>query len=159
MSKPRYNWWSFALAIIRDYPLRYKQLKELRQQNMVAETTGMPKGGSAGRSAENVAMRQLPPQEQREFDAVHKALQRTEAMKAGKVRQQIVKLTLWQGYNIDTAAMIVHEAPATTRRYRWQFIMLVGHMYGFLTAEEYAAALKRDAVGGKLEYQSQKNVR
>ena len=68
-------------------------------------------------------------------------------MKAGKVRQNIIKLTMWQGYNIDGAAMIANESPSTTRRYRWQFVMLVGCMYGFLTEEEYRAAIKRDALG------------
>lgn len=150
MSKPRYNWWSFALAIIRDYPERCKQLKELRQQNTVADNSGMPKGGGASRAAENVAMRQLPAQEQREYEAVHKALVRTRAMKAAKSRLDIIKLTMWHGYSIEGAALIVNESPATTRRYRWQFVMLVGHMYGFLTEKEYHAAIKSDAVGTKI---------
>lgn len=147
MSKPRYNWWGFVLNIIRDYPERCRQLHDLRQQSIVANNSGMPGGGDASRTAESVAMRQLPQQEQREYEAVHKALKRTAVMKAGKVRQNIIKLTMWQGYNIDGAAMIVNESPSTTRRYRWQFVMLVGCMYGFLTEEEYRAAIKRDALG------------
>lgn len=158
MSKPRYNWWGFVLNIIRDYPERCRQLRDLQQQSVVANNSGMPGGGDASRTAEAVALRQLPRQEQMEYEAVHKALRRTAAMKAGKVRQNIIKLTMWQGYNIDGAAMIVNESPSTTRRYRWQFVVLVGHMYGFLTEEEYRTAIKRDAVGEKLEYQSQKNA-
>ena len=150
MSKPRYNWWSFVLAIIRDYPRRCKDLRDLRQQNTVASNSGMPKGGGASRTAENVATLQLAPQEQREYEAVHKALHRTARLKAGKVRLEVVRLTMWRDYTIDGAAMIVNESPATTRRYRWQFIMLVGHMYGFLTEDEYASAIKKDAVGTKI---------
>lgn len=147
MSKPRYNWWGFVLNIIRDYPERCRQLQDLRQQSIVANNSGMPGGGEASRTAEAVALRQLPRQEHKEWEAVHKAWARTAAMKAGKVRQEIVKLTMWQGYTIDGAAMIAHESPATTRRYRWQFVMLVGCMYGFITQEEYADAIKKDAQG------------
>lgn len=149
MSKPRYNWWGFILNIVRDYPQRCKQLQELRQQSMVADGSGMPKGGGASRMTESVSMRQLPPQEQREYDAVHRAWARTGRMKTGKVRQEIVRLTMWRGYTIDGAAMIVNESPASTRRYRWQFIMLVGREYGFLTDDEYTAALKIDVTGQK----------
>lgn len=150
MSKPRYNWWSFALAIIRDYPMRCSQLKNLRQAGTAQEKNGTPTGAGPSRATENIALRQLPPQEQREYEAVHKALRRTAAMKAGKVRQEIIKLTMWKGYTIAGAALMVHETDYTVRRYRWQFVMLVGHMYGFLTEEEYIAAVKRDAVGGKI---------
>lgn len=147
MSKPRYNWWPFVLNIIRDYPQRYKDLKELHQQKIVADNNGMPGGGGASRTAESIATRQLKPQEQREYDAVHKALLRTKAMKAGKVRLDIIKLTMWRDYTIPGAAMIVNESPETTRRYRWQFIMLVGCMYGFITEEEFREAVKKDWAG------------
>ena len=36
MSKPRYNWWGFALAMIRDYPHRQKELKEMHEQKATA---------------------------------------------------------------------------------------------------------------------------
>lgn len=144
MSKPRYNWWPFALAMIRDYPERSKALKELRQQKITADLSGMPKGGSASRTVEGIALRQLPAQEQREYDAVHKAIERTMAMKEADLRMKVVKLTMWRGYAIQSAAMAVHASKATACRYRWQFILLVGHMYGFLTEEEYLSARKKE---------------
>lgn len=147
MGKSRYNWWPFVLNIIRDYPQRAKDLKELHQQKTVADNNGMPGGGGASRTAENIATRQLKPQEQREYEAVHKAMLRTKAMKAGKVRLDIIKLTMWRDYTIPGAAMIVNESPETTRRYRWQFIMLVGCMYGFITEEEFREAVKKDWAG------------
>lgn len=158
MSKPRYNWWSFALAIIRDYPQRCKDLKELHQQEMIADNNRTPGGGGASRITEGVAMRQLPPQEQREYDAVHKALQRTAGMKSAKARLDIVKLTMWRGYTIPGAAMIVHETEQTTRRFRWQFIMLVGCTYGFITEAEYLAAVKRDFGNEKKRNSKAKNL-
>lgn len=145
MSKPRYNWWSFALAIIRDYPARRAALKELQEQKITADLSAMPKGGSSGRTVERLAMRQLPPQEQREHDAVHKALLRTKRLSEGTLRADTVKLTLWKGYSIPAAALALHISERTARRYRWQFVLLVGHIYGFLGEEEFRAAMKRDA--------------
>lgn len=143
MSKPRYNWWSFALAIIRDYPQRRKALEELRQQKLVADNNGMPGGGGASRTAENTALLQLPPQEQREYEAVHKALARTRARKDGSLRMEVIKLTMWRDYTIPGAAIITKTTETTARTYRWQFIMLVGHTYGFLSKEEYETAIRK----------------
>lgn len=159
MSKPRYNWWPFVLNMIRDYPGRAKDIKEIRQQKVTADTSGMPGGGGASRTTEGVAMRELPEkQAQREYEAVHKALTRTRARVDGKLRADVVKLTLWKGYTIRGAATLLNTSDDTARRYRWQFIMLVGCCYGFLTEEEYRAAVKREMIGQKLESQSQKDV-
>lgn len=144
MSKPRYNWWGFALAMIRDYPTRQKDLNDLREQKVTANLNGMPGGHTASRTTEGIAIKQLPHQEQREFDAVDKAIKRVKGMTESKLRMEVIKITLLKGYSIPTAAMWLNTAERTARRYRWQFILLVGHMYGFLTEEEYIAALKKD---------------
>ena len=145
MSKPRYNWWPFALNMIRDYPAREAQYRELHRQDITAELSGMPGGGNlASRTTEGIALRQLPPQEQREYDAVSNALRRVKRMKDASIRLEVIRLTMWRGYNISWAAMQTHVSESTARRYRWQFILIVGCKYGFLTEEECAAALKKD---------------
>lgn len=144
MSKPRYNWWPFALNIIRDYPERRSALKLLREQKLTADLSGMPKGGGNGRTVENLSTRQLPGQEQREHDAVFLALKRTKLMPDAKLRLEVVRLTLWRGYGIRAAASVLNISERTSRRYRWQFILLVGHTYGFLDEEGYCAAIKKD---------------
>ena len=145
MSKPRYNWWPFVLNMIRDYPVRESQYRELHRQKLTAEPSGMPGGGNlASRTTEGIALRQLPPQEQREYDAVSKALRRVRRTKDAKIRLDVIKMTLWRGYSIPGAAMVVSVSENTARRYRWQFVLLVGCMYGFLSEQEYAAALKKD---------------
>ena len=145
MSKPRYNWWPFVLNMIRDYPVREAQYRELHRQKLTAEVTGMPGGGNlASRTTEGIAMRQLPPQEQREYDAVSKALSRVKRTKDAKLRMDVIRMTLWKGYSIPGAAMAVAVADSTARRYRWQFILLVGCMYGFLSEQVFIAALKKD---------------
>lgn len=144
MSKPRYNWWPFALNMIRDYPARCADLKALHEQKITANLSGMPRGGGANRTAEGIALRQLPAQEQREYEAVHNAVERTSRMGEGKLRMELVKLTMWKGYTIAGAARIASVSESTARRWRWQFAMLVGRSYGFLSEEEYKDALKKD---------------
>lgn len=159
MSKPRYNWWPFALNMIRDYPERAKEIKDLRQQKITANLSGMPKGGGASRTTEGISLRELEDkQAQREYDAVHRAICRFRKAKDSKIKTEVVKLTMWKGYSIAGAAMLVSVSESTARRYRWQFIMLVGCMYGFLTEDEYQKELKREMVGRILESHSQNNV-
>lgn len=145
MSKPRYNWWGFALAMIRDYPHRQHELKVLREQKVTVSINEMPGSHTATRTTEGVALRQLPAQMQREYDAVDRAIKRVKGMTDPKLRMEVVKITLWKGYDIHTAAMWMNISDRTARRYRWQFVLLVGHMYGFLSEEEYIAAFKKDA--------------
>jgi len=145
MSKPRYNWWGFALAMIHDYPHRQKELKEMHEQKITANLNGMPGAHAASRTTEGVALKQLPAQEQREFDAVDRAIKRAKGMTEPKLRMEVVKITLWKGYGIRAAATCLNISERTARRYRWQFILLVGYMYGFLSEEEYIAAFKKDA--------------
>ena len=159
MSKPRYNWWPFVLNMIRDYPERVREIKDLRQQKITADLNGMPKGGGASRTTEGISLRELEDkQAQREYEAVHKALSRIRSRADGKLRLDTVKLTMWKGHTIPGAAMILNISDETARRYRWQFVMLVGLSYGFLTEEEYRLAVKKDQGHGKVESQSQKTV-
>lgn len=144
MSKPRYNWWSFVTNIIRDYPARKLDLQQLKEQKITASMTGMPKGGGNGRGIENLATKSLPQQEQKEFDAVQKAINRTKAMPDGKIRLGVVRLTMWRSFNIAGAAMQLNISERTARRYRWQFVMLTGCAYGLLEEEEYKVAIKKD---------------
>ncbi len=144
MSKPRYNWWPFVLNMIRDYPARARDYKALHEQKITANITGMPGSGEASRTAEGVALRQLPAQEQKEYDAVHNALTHLHRLPDAKLRQDVVRMTFWRGYSIAGAANALHVSDRTARRYRWQFVMLVGLKYGFLTQEEYAAEIKKD---------------
>lgn len=142
--KERYNWWPFVLNMIRDYPARDRAFRELHRQSLSVNLSGMPGGGAASRTTEGIALRQLPPQEQREYDAVRKALARIRREKSYKERLEVIKLTLWRDFTIAGAAMQVHVAENTARRYRWQFVLLVGCMYGFLTEQEYTEAVKKE---------------
>lgn len=142
MSKPRFNWWGTAMNIIRDYPQRKQDHDALKAQKITADISGMPRGGGTSRVVEGLALRQLPYQEQKEYDAVRRALERTRRMKEGDMRCQVVKLAFWRGMTVPEIAMQVHESERTARRYRWEFVLLVGKEYGSIDEAEYEKALK-----------------
>lgn len=145
MSKSRYNWWPFALNMIKDYPAREKEIKNLHEQKITANISGMPGGGGTSRVIENIVSRQLPRQDQREYDAVQKAIQYTRMLPDSQLRIKTVNLTLWrQSHTVPGAALLLNISERTARRYRWQFVMFVGYAYGFLTKEEYEQEIEKD---------------
>lgn len=145
MSKPRYNWWPFVLNMIQDYPARRIAYNALHEQQITANLSGVPGGGSARRTVENLATKLLPHQEQKEFDAVRKAVEVTRAMPDARTRMRVVDMTLMRkNYTVPGAAQRLNISQRTAQRFRWQFVVLVGHTYGFLTKEEWEALLKKD---------------
>lgn len=75
MSKPRAKWLGYIRRVLYDYP-RLRQELSLIQAAM--QVTGEHSGGGSGigRPAEALALATLPdPQEQRELEAVEKALE------------------------------------------------------------------------------------
>lgn len=133
------------LNIIRDYPTRQQDYKDLHEQKITASTSGMPGGAGAPRPLEQTALRTLPPQEQREYDAVHQAILRTQSLPNANERLEIIKLTMWRSRcTLHNAADMVHISERTARRFRHQFILLVGLTYGFLSELEYIEAVRKD---------------
>ena len=131
MSKPREYWWSYAKAMIRAYPNLKRQYDELHKTQVTANMSGMPGGGGASRTVEQIAIRQLPPCKQREYDSVSKAISRTKLMQNGKERLAVIDLVLWrQTHTIEGAAMHLHISQAQAWRFHRDFIYLVGKYYG-----------------------------
>ena len=77
MSSPRYGWWSYAKAMIRSYPQLHREHEALHSQKITASISGMPGGGGASRTTEDIALRKLPGTKQAEHDAVAKAIELT----------------------------------------------------------------------------------
>ena len=133
MSKPRYGWWGYVKYIIRQYPALKQEYSELHSQSVTANTSGMPRGNSASRSTEVIAIRELPSTKQREYEAVKKAVETTERMTASRDRLKIIDLVFWKrSHTLDGAALTIPCSYMTARRYHAEFIMLVASVYGLL---------------------------
>ena len=133
MSKPRYRWWGFARNMIRDYQGLKQSLADLHRQNMTADNTGMPKGGGGGRTVEGVALRQLPPDDQKVYDAVTRAIELTRMRADGEDHIKLIQLMYWakKQMTAKAASVRLHISDVTAKRWHGDFVRLVGKCYGY----------------------------
>ena len=134
MSKPRYPWWSTAVRMVRNYPLWKAELDQLHSQSVTADMGGMPGGSEVSRKTENIAMRQLPPAKQNEYDAVTRAVDITLLMPDGEKRVELIRQMYWKGVKkrIEAVAAEIGAAEATGWRWHGAFIKLVGECAGYI---------------------------
>lgn len=104
MSKPREIWWSYAKAMIRQYP------------SMTA-TKGV--------------YRRLTRDQQREVLAVREAMMITRKLPNAEIRMGIIKQVYSQSPStLDQAAAKLHISRSTVYRYHRDFVLLVGKCFG-----------------------------
>lgn len=140
MSQPRFGWWSYVKNMIRRYPDLAEEYAALHEQGVTPAYSGMPQGGGEGRPLETVATRELPSVKQREFDAVHKAIQVTKSRcQNGKDRLAVVEYVFWSGHKgrqlLYEAAEKVHYSYDAVKKFHREFILLVASFYGLLDEE------------------------
>jgi hypothetical protein len=123
--------------MIRDYPALAKEYKELHEQKITADISGMPGGGNVSRGTEDIAIRQLPRSKQLEYDAVRRAIEATERMVNGGMRMMIVESVLLKGkYTLDGTANLCGYDYWQARRLLGDFIVTAAFFRGLITAEE-----------------------
>lgn len=133
MSKPRYDWWPYVKGMIRRYPSLREEYADLHSQSVTANYSGMPRGGGGGRILESVAVRELPSTKQREYEAVHRAVETTKQYSNGRSRLAIIKMVLWDGkYTLEGAAMMVPCSVRHAKEWHGDFIRLVASYYGLM---------------------------
>lgn len=132
MSKPRDRWWGYAKNCIRAYPALREKYGDIKSQNIIAGYSNMPGGGGDGRTVERLAMRELPQQEQREYDAVHNAIEATMMYETGRERVALISAVYFgqKSEKIDIAGRQLHIAEATAWRWHADFVRLVGGYLG-----------------------------
>ena len=132
MSKPKNDWWINAINMVRNYPTRKQEYEELHSQSFGA-SSGMPSSASASRTTENLALLEMPPQKQREYEAVSQAIRITEMLPNGNLRVELIRRMYWKGkkISIDGASIGLPISEATARRWHSAFIHLVGQCIGY----------------------------
>lgn len=133
MSKPRYGWWSYAKYMIRRYPFLAARLADLKSPPVTPSLSGMPFSGAVADSTARAALRELPPAQQREYEAVAAAIADTLRRPDGEERLRLIRLVFWQrSHTLEGAAMEIPVSFITAKRWHGDFIRLVGEKYGFL---------------------------
>ena len=134
------GWRQETRAVIRAYPALKRQRAELQSMSVTANygeptelASGevvnvlMPRSGSASRTTEDAALRQLPPDQQRSLDAVERAISVTlDRYVDGKRRLRLIELLYWKNsHYLSGAADQLYISYATARRWNDAFIELV----------------------------------
>lgn len=134
MSKPRYKWWGYVKAIIRAYPAHCMELKALREQSTTAAYGAATHGAGARRKSEDTALRDLPPIEMKEYEAVDKAVQTTRAAcRDGDERLKLIGMVFFQRtHTLQGAAMACNVSYGTAKIWHNKFIEQVARNYGLL---------------------------
>lgn len=137
MSKPRYIWWSYVKGMIRNYPALSEKYKDLHAQSVTANYSGMPRGGDASRSVEEITVRELPFTQQREYEAVRLAISQTERYQNGRDRLYVIRLVFWTNprNTLDMASIMVPCHYKTAQKWHNEFIRLVAKNYGLMDKE------------------------
>ena len=132
MSKPRELWWSYVKNVIRRYPYYQAELKRIKSMPVTTRFDANAVGNKrVYRKTESIALRELPPKDQRHYDAVDKAIRKTKHMRDGNLRCRLIELTYFTGkYNMQGAAMAIHVSYMTARRWHVDFVRLVAENLG-----------------------------
>ncbi len=133
MKKQRYRWWRFIRRVIREYPTLKEEYEELHRQSLSADISGMPKGSAAGRTVESIALRELPPDDQKDYDAVTQAIRITKYRQDGEQRLALIQYVYWyeKEHTIKDAAPVLNISEATAKRWHGEFVKQVAKIRGF----------------------------
>lgn len=137
MSSPRYRWWGFVRRMIRDYQGLKAAYEDLHSQSISADTSGMPKGGGAGRTIESIAMRSLPEDDQKAYDAVSRAVEITKLLPDGEIKLALIRFVYWgQGWRrVEDVPLVLPISRRTAIRWHGEFVKLTAKCYGFTLKE------------------------
>jgi len=132
------GWRKDTRAIIRAYPELKRRARELHDVSLTANygtpakvkgvdmNVILPGSGEASRTTEDVALRQLSPDDQRALDAVSNAIETTMRHRNGDLRVRIIDLVYWRkSHTLEGAAMAVHVSPKTAKGWHSAFVELV----------------------------------
>lgn len=133
MSSPRYRWWGFVRRMIRDYKGLKSAYEELHTPSMTAGTSGMPGGGGVSNPVEAVALRQLPSDDQKVYDAVSRAVEITGLLPDGDLKLALIRYVYWGPgqRRVEDAPLALPISRRTAIRWHGDFIRLTGKCYGF----------------------------
>lgn len=135
MSKNKDDWWKNAVWAVRNYPARKDEYEQLHSQSLGQKLTGMPGAGNVSRTTENIALRQMAPMKQQEYDAVTRAIGITKLLPDGEKRLELIDRIYWRGkkLNINQVVYQVGVSEATGWRWHARFIRQVGECLGYIS--------------------------
>ena len=128
----QHRWEGYIKRVLYSYPSLKKAQEELRETITTAAY-----GVFGGRSPDPsdpvaaAALRELPPSDRRELEAVEKAICATRALGNGEQRLKVIELIYWRrSHTLEGAARVVHYSYRQTRRLQFDFLAEVAKNLG-----------------------------
>lgn len=132
MGKTRYKWWGYVKAVLRAYPGYCKALEELKSPALTPRYGGVGGGGDR-KITEALALRTLPPQDMREYEAVAAAVKSTAKMPDGAERLRLISMVFFsRSHTLQGAADACNVSYSTAKRWHNRFIELVARKMDML---------------------------
>mgnify|MGYP007066598136 CR=1 FL=1 len=128
MGKAKEPYWSYVKAIIKEYPALKKQLAKPLEQRVTAYLGAGGRGSRIANPTQDCVIHNLPPKQQRKYDAVTEAIEKTKRLhpENAKERLQVIDLVYWkQSHTIEGAALRVPCHRNVAGHWQGDFIKLV----------------------------------
>lgn len=120
------GWRSDTRRVIRQYPELRRREASLHDPTITPLYSPLPAPGNASRMTETLALRELPPQEQRELAAVSSAVSTTMRYRNGTLRVRLIDMVYWErACSLEGAAIRLHVSIDTAKKWHTAFIELV----------------------------------
>lgn len=124
--------------IIRAYPALHAASWELRNTYCTTRLTKAPVSGKGGRKdpTASAALRELPPDEKRKYQAIQQAIRRTHYRKNKLARLALVDLVYWKRtHTLAEAAAALSCSLQEAESFRDEFIQMVKEALGISDCE------------------------
>ena len=136
MSKPRYFWWGYVRACIRDYPAKCREITEKQSVKDAALPCVRIQGlrrPTEGKVLARLSSAGFTGQKKREYDGVRLAEEETMHLRDGKERVRLIRL-MYQAsaFKLPRAAEEIHVSERTARRWHGEFVRLVASHMGLM---------------------------
>lgn len=128
--RQRYAWYGYVKSMLRRYPEYHARLQEMKTMSSAMAGSGTHSGKISDPTAD-LALRSLPPTEQREHDAVLKALQTIQGWKAGEYQLQILEMVYFKRtHSLTGASMKLNISYSHAVHLHLQALRLVAKYFG-----------------------------
>jgi len=124
--KPKDTWRRRTRTAAHAYPGLKAAERELREVR-ITPTFDHENAHGSFRSTEDAAIRELPPAQRRQLEAVENALRAMSSLASAEDRQKLIQMVYFTGrrYTIDGAALQIPVSPRTAQLWNSDFLLLV----------------------------------
>lgn len=133
MSRYKYWWRPNLERALREYPDMKARKADLQAATLTPNYSPMPSGNAPSRQTETLAMRQLPPEEEKWISAIDKAIDEIQRQHDGEaVIALVTAIYFKKTYTLNGAAYLYHMSESTAKRRLGRFIAIVAKHKGLL---------------------------